>query len=160
MKRRVVDTNVAIVANGRNTTASLTCRRAAVEALASLLYAGRIVVDQAGDMLDEYRRYCSPKGEPGIGDRFFREVLTNYAGRVERLDLPKRTDGSYVDFPSDPDLCQFDHSDRKFAALARRSGAAVMNATDSDWLHHRVALVRNGIRIDFVRGTDAIAWQR
>lgn len=158
MKRRVVDTNVAVVANGRDTTAGPRCRRAAVEALGYLLQEGRIVVDRGGEILDEYRRYCSPKGEPGVGDRFFREVLMNYAERIERIELPKHADGSYVDFPTDPELHRFDASDRKFVAACRRSGAAVMNATDSDWLHHRSALIRNKVEIDFVCGDNSGAW--
>lgn len=158
MKRRVVDTNVAIVANGRGTNASIPCRIAAVEALAGLVESGRIVVDEAGEMLAEYRRYCSPRGQPGVGDRFFREVLMNYAGRIERIDLPKNPDGSFGDFPSDPDLASFDHSDRKFAAAARKTSVPVMNATDSDWLNFQKALTRNGIKVEFVCGSNREKW--
>jgi len=109
-------------------------------------------------MVDEYRRYCLPKGQPGVGDQFFREILMNYAGKVERIKLARRPDGSFVDFPDDPDLVKFDLSDRKFAAAARRSVAPVLNATDSDWLHHHAALRRNGIEVEFICGTDRHHW--
>ena len=158
MKRRVVDTNVAVVANGRGTNASIPCRIAAVEALAGLVEKGRIVVDEAGEMLAEYRRYCSPQGQPGVGDRFFREVLMNYAGSVERIHLSKKPDGSFDDFPSDPELGSFDRSDRKFAAAARKTSVPVMNATDSDWLNFRKALSRNGIKVEFVCGSNRAGW--
>lgn len=158
MTRRVIDCNVAVVANGRNTNASLECRIAAIEALSTFLRVGSIIVDIAGEMLDEYRTYCDPKGQPGVGDRFFREVLMNYAGKVERIDLEKAPNGSFVDFPDDPELANFDLSDRKFAAAARKTSVPVMNATDSDWLDHQVALTRNGINLEFVCGTNRKTW--
>lgn len=158
MKRRVVDTNVGIVANGRNTNASLGCRLAALEALASLIEGGRIVVDSSGEMQSEYRTYFNPSGQPGVGDRFFQAVLTDFATKVERVDLARRPDGSFADFPEDADLATFDPSDRKFAAAARRVGVAVLNAVDSDWLDHYEALARNGITVDFVCGSDIALW--
>ena len=59
MKRRVVDTNVAIVANGRKTNAGPKCRLAAVDALFDLIENGRIVIDAAGEMLAEYRPHIN-----------------------------------------------------------------------------------------------------
>lgn len=158
MSRRVIDSNVAIVANGRSTNAGPKCRAASIDALAGILREGQIVIDAAGEMVDEYRRYCSPQGQPGIGDLFFREVLMNYAGRVERIDLIKRPDGSFVDFPDDQALKTFDLSDRKFAAAARKVGIPVVNSTDSDWLEHRDALARNGVKVEFVCGLNAQLW--
>jgi hypothetical protein len=156
--RRVIDTNVLVVANGRDTNARIQCRLAAGDALNGLLRNGRIVVDEAREMQTEYRTYCDPKGQPGVGDRFYREVLNNYGGKVERIFLAKREDGSFEDFPDDPALHQFDPSDRKFAAAARKSGAAVMSCTDTDWVHHADALRRHGIEVDFLCGTDPTIW--
>ncbi len=158
MRRRVVDTNVAVVANGRNTNASLGCRLAAIDALAGLLRNGRIVIDADGAMAAEYQVYCEPKGQPGVGDRFFREVLMNYAGKVDRIPLARRDDGSFVDFPDDQTLAAFDPSDRKFAAAARKASVPVMNATDSDWLLHHAALGKHGIEVEFVCGTNPAKW--
>ena len=154
----MVDTNVAIVANGRNSNAALKCRAAFIDALARILESGRIIIDIGGEMLAEYRTYCSPHGQPGIGDRFFREVLMNYSGKVVRIELSKRADGSFVDFPADPDLAGFDPSDKKFAAAARKSNTPVLNSTDSDWLDHRAALERNGVTVEFVCGTVSGKW--
>ena len=64
----------------------------------------------------------------------------------------------FVDFPDDPALAEFDLSDRKFAALARRSGAPVANATDGGWLQHRSALEANEISVEFVCGCDPLQW--
>jgi hypothetical protein len=158
MKRRVVDTNVGVVANGRNTNATFACRLAALDALASIVREGRIVIDASGEMEAEYRTYFNPSGQPGVGDRFFQAVLTEFAGRVERIDLEKRADGSYADFPDDADLASFDYSDRKFAAAARKAGVPVLNAVDSDWLHYHEPLKRNGISVDFACGMNGALW--
>jgi hypothetical protein len=158
MKRRVVDTNVGIVANGKDTNATMACRLAALDALASILNQGSIVVDMAGEMQEEYRKYFSPSGQPGVGDRFFQTVLMNFAGRVERVELEKGADGAFVDFPADGDLVGFDFSDRKFAAAARKLNVPVLNAVDSDWLDYYEALLRNGIAVDFVCGSDSAVW--
>ncbi len=129
-----------------------------MDALAQILRRGRIVIDDGGEMISEYRRYCKPRGQPGVGDRFFREVLMNFSGKVDRIPLEKRSDGSFADFPNDPALSGFDRSDRKFAAAARKVSVPVLNATDSDWLNFRAALERNGIRVEFVCGTRKAEW--
>ncbi len=161
--RRVVDTNIAIVANGRTDEArgsrqpSVDCRLAAVEFLDALLRHGRIVVDSDGELQSEYRRHLNPRGEPGVGDRFYREVL-NRAGRIDLFILAVRPDGSYAAFPDDPALDGFDRSDRKFAAVARLSKAPVANSVDSDWLDYRAAPAAHGIAVDVGCGCDRTAW--
>ena len=51
-----------------------------------------------------------------------------------------------------PELADFDLSDRKFVAVAltHATNPPVVNATDSDWHHHREALLRHGVRIESV----------
>jgi hypothetical protein len=157
--RRVVDTNVPIVANGRNSNASVDCRLAAIEFLQVLIGGGRILLDLDGEIQEEYRRYLNPHGQPGVGDRFFLMILLSAPSRVDRvqLDIDPLT-GEYSAFPHDPALAKFDPSDRKFAAVARSSGVPVANATDADWLEHRIALAANGIEVHFVCGCDPEAW--
>lgn len=158
MNDYVVDTNVLAVANGRHEHASSSCRLASIEMLGEILENGRISVDEAGEILAEYRTYCSPVGQPGVGDAFFREVLLNYVGKVNRVELAKNADGTFANFPPDPELAQFDPSDRKFVAVAVVSGAPVVNSTDPDWLEHKPALNRNGIEIVFVCTEQLERW--
>jgi hypothetical protein len=49
-------------------------------------------------------------------------------------------------------LSSFDPSDQKFAAVAIASGENpdVLNAVDSDWWIHRVALAASGVRVTFL----------
>jgi hypothetical protein len=115
-------------------------------------------LDLAGEIQSEFRRYLDPRGQPGVGDRFFLQILMSAPTRVERVDLPRGADGAYGDFPNHPALNNFDPADRKFAALARRTGAPVANATDSDWLHHRATLAKHGVNVQFVCGCDIQGW--
>lgn len=155
--RATVDTNVAIVANGRETNATIDCRVKATAFLSEMLETGAIVIDEAGDVLAEYMTYLNPSGQPGVGDQFIRLILSFASNRVERVNIEKRA-GAYIDFPSDPRLKSFDRSDRKFVALSIRANCTVANATDSDWLEHYDALVENGVKIEFVCGLDTEAW--
>lgn len=158
MKRRVVDTNVLVVANGRNTNASSSCRESTIDGLKEIMDHAKIVIDSGGEIIEEYNLYCFAGGQPGLGDEFFRLVLLNYLGKIERVAVPRNDDGSYVNFPIDPRLNNFDVSDRKFAATAKASGAKIVNSTDSDWLNHFDALTQNGIDIEFLCGVDRISW--
>lgn len=119
---------------------------------------GVILLDTAGEIQAEYKRHLNWSGQPGVGDRFFFEVTKSMAGRVERIDLGKRDDGTFLEFPGTPALAAFDPSDRKFAALARRARAPVASATDSDWLDHRAALAAHGIVVKFICGCDRARW--
>ena len=163
-ERVVVDTNVPIIANGRpdpsggGRSPAPACRLAAIDFLDRTLRTGRVLLDLAGEIQAEYRRYLSPLGQPGVGDRFYLQILMSAPSSVERIDLPRDADGNYADFPDDPELSDFDRADRKFAALARRARAPVANATDSDWLEHRAALARYGIVARFVCGCDKQGW--
>ncbi len=157
--RRVVDTNVPIVANGHGPGApTIGCRKAAVEFLFALRDSGKLVLDAEGAILAEYRRHLNPGGQPGVGDQFYREALNSHPDRVERMGLPVGRDGQYIDLPHAVAASRFDQSDRKFAALARRAHVPVVNSTDSDWLDHQRLLEENGIIVEFLCGCDRDGW--
>lgn len=157
--RRVVDTNVPIVANGRETNASIDCRLAAIEFMHAICMRGKAALDLNGEIQEEYHRYLNPRGQPGVGDRFYQLILNSAPSRVERIDLPKDPlTGEFEDFPSAPELAGFDISDRKFAAVARRLGIPVANATDQGWLEYRSVLKASSIEVEFVCGCDAAEW--
>ena len=158
MRRWTVDTNVPIVANGRHDgdrPLAPACREASIRFLMQILRAkDRIVLDDEGEIEREYRRYLNPKGQPGVGDRFFQRVLSD----CDRVRLPKRKDGEYADLPQPLIDAGFDPSDRKFAALAKREGIPLVNATDSDWINAKSLLDDSGIRVEFVCGCDPASW--
>lgn len=158
----VVDTNVPVVANGRMRAGerphSLACRLAAVEFLSAIVNRGRIVVDSGGEVREEYRRYLNPYGQPGVGDRFYLEVLNSNPQRVEFLSLLRRDDGEFCACPQSLIDAGFDVSDRKFVALAALSGGRVVNAVDSDWIEHADLLADNQIVVENLCGSDKDHW--
>jgi hypothetical protein len=163
MTQSVVDANVPIVANGRDGDYHPDCQEACVDALHAIMRRGRVYIDGAGAILTEYARYLNHSGQPGFGDAYFRFVIQNQGNpkRVRTIELLfDEGRQQYVDFPTDARLANFDPSDRKYAACARKAQKPVLNAVDSDWLHHRAALDDNGIRVEFICGINCKKWFR
>jgi hypothetical protein len=162
MTVRVVDTNVAVVANGRRTNASLECRLRSVDALGRLVEGGCVVIDSVGRILDEYDRHLRPEEQPGVGDRFYRHVLDNRGNgrRVRLVDTAHRRANALQEAFERGTLAAFDRSDRVFALCAVVARAPVTTAKDSDWVEHEAGLRTCGVRIEFVCGREAAARRR
>jgi hypothetical protein len=156
MTRRVVDTNVAVIANGRDTNASIECRLRSVIALEHLVQSGCVVIDDAGSILNEYEGRLYPEGQPGVGDRFYRHVLDN-RGNVRRVRMVDtalaRADALRRAFERGT-LAAFDRSDRVFALCAVVGRVPVATAMDSDWAQHEAGLTACGVRIEYVCGRE------
>lgn len=73
----VVDTNVAIAANGRGTHADVQCRLTCVRRLRSLVAGEVVAIDETGLVLNEYKKHLNFSGMPGVGDMFFKHVFNN-----------------------------------------------------------------------------------
>ena len=156
MSTVIVDTNVPVVANGRDTNASPDCRIAAIEFLEELHIRGCIAVDLEGEIEQEYRNRVAI-GQPGVGSRFLQRFFAEVPERVKRFsNSTPRNPKKVIAFVGV--LAGFDPSDRKFAKLSAHTGYTVVNATDTDWLHHRIALARSGVSIRFLCGSDSAAW--
>jgi len=156
MRAFVVDVNVAIVANGGSPQADIDCLSACVDALRDIVKNGVIVLDDGMIILKEYMGHLSLKGQPGLGDAFMQWVWENQSveSRCERVGLTQTGDveDEFLQFPDDPELRNFDCSDRMYVAVALGSqkNPAILNAVDTDWWNHRIALERNGVRIQFL----------
>lgn len=156
MSAFVVDTNVPVVANGRSKQADPDCVIACIDAMGEVRNRGTIVLDDGGLILDEYMRNLSMSGQPGAGDVFMKWVWNVQADNTqcERVVLSLRSGGKddFNEFPDDPDLANFDRSDRKFVAvaLASRKKPVVLNAVDTDWAEHHRALAKHGVRVQFL----------
>jgi hypothetical protein len=153
----VVDTNVALVANGMCEGVTLLCRIAAIDFLEALIHKGRIAVDLEGEIEAEYRRRLSV-GTPGVGSRFLQKFFSEAAHRIERVSAPIDRQGNAKTFKFDGSLKRFDMSDRKFVAVSVQSKFPVYNATDSDWLEHREELTKRGVKIEFLCGDVQRNW--
>ena len=154
----VVDTNVPVVANGRDTEqADEACQLASIKAIVEVQDRGRVVLDDQGDphevaggyrtILDEYKDNLCFRGEPGVGDGFFkyvydRQYTENYVRRVPitGIDDDKR---GFRELPRN----NLDPSDRKFLAVAAVSKAPIINAVDRDWDEQQALLDRLSIEV-------------
>lgn len=144
----VVDTNVAVAANGRDTHADEQCQLACVEKLESVFATEVVAIDDGGAILEEYMNRLNLSGMPGVGDAYLRHVF-NYQGqnhRVRRVAVTPSEDDrrGYEELPENT----FDHSDRKFLAVAVVSGAVVLNATDSDWREEEALMNTLGVEVN------------
>lgn len=144
----VVDTNVAIVANGRETHADLQCQARCVERIESITEHGVVAIDNRQKILDEYRRHLSHSGGPGVGDVFYKHVFDNQ-GRNDRVRMVAITDSAddgrgFDELPENT----LDRSDRKFLAVAVAADAVLLNATDSDWGEQTTLIQTLGVTVD------------
>lgn len=162
MKARIVDENVAIVANdvARITSkkapmtpqADAKCRLVSVQILRKIVSGGVAVIDDDGEVMSGYKKHLSHSGQPGTGDAFFKHLVESSYNprRVRQVHLPKTASGEFQDFPRDPSLRTFDRDDRIYVALAKASTseALIVNSVDSDYRNHAVALKRNKINVE------------
>ena len=167
MKRVVIDTNVAKVANGREAQAAAGC----VEACCAELHRvtkgkARLVLDAEGLIFDQYRKQLSLSGQPGAGDVFMLWVHTNQYNpqRCERVNVTRVDDQGwrrFQEFPDDPDLSGFHSKDQVFVAVSRASSAQppILNAVDSDWWDYDRVLARNGVTVRFVCEDKVSEWK-
>ena len=142
MTAYVVDTNVAIAANGRGDVhADEECQLACREKLKEVCSPHSrqvVVVDNEELVFDEYSKHLNWKGAPGLGDMFFKHIFVHqHVGkRVHRVPITPCSDPrrGFEELPTN----DLDPSDRKFLATAVAAKDVVgktdiLNATDSDW---------------------------
>ncbi len=151
----VVDTNVLIVANGRDCPqASPECVVTCARRLQDVQQHGTLVLDDAWHIIREYMHKVSQTGQPGAGDAFLKWVLTNQSNAqcVEKVLITPIGDDEFAEFPSTPTLANFDRSDRKFVAVAltHPQKPPICNAVDSDWRNFHEALVQAGVTVEFL----------
>ena len=150
----VVDTNVAVVANGMTSHADDACIRNCVDKLQALRQQGGLLLDDKWYILKEYQRYLGARGRVRPGDAFIKWALTQQANEkfVRRVSITPDEERGFGEFPDDPQLAGFDDDDRKFVAvaLASETRPAVLNASDRDWWEHREALNAHGITVSFL----------
>lgn len=147
--RSVIDCNVPIAANGRNTHAGPACQYSCIELIEAVVSEKRhvIVLDDIGLLLDEYRPHLHYRGQPGLGDLFFKYLHDHmYGGRrviQVRITPIEDDDRGFAELPNNT----IDKSDRKFLAAALVSGGRIVNALDSDWHEKREEIAALGVPV-------------
>jgi hypothetical protein len=152
----VVDTNVPLAANNK-ADASLNCIQKCTEALTAIMTDQQaLVIDNGWRIIREYMNKLSQSGQPGIGDRFLKWVLTNQANpsRCVRVAITPRSEDQdhFEEFPNDPNLASFDRADRKFVAVAcaHHERPPILQALDTKWWGWKEALERVGVTVTFL----------
>ena len=152
----IVDTNVAITANKTVSDIPndlLECTGKCIEIIEEVIKKKSLVLDEDGEIFEEYKNNLSFSGQPGVGDRFLRWVHDNQwkLQGNNRVAITKNGD-SYDEFPEHEDLESFDISDRKFVAVAaaHTNNPMIYQATDSKWWGWKEALRACSIEVAFV----------
>lgn len=156
----LVDTNVPKTANlatqhDPDSNVSDACVRACIEAVEHITITRMrgLVIDAGDEIFDEYRQQLSMKGQPGVGDSFMKWVHDHRwnADKVTQVPIT-RNGNSYDEFPDHVGLENFDHSDRKFVAVANAHPGKppIVQATDSKWWGWDDALKDVGITVQFL----------
>lgn len=138
LNKVVIDTNVAIMANGIDGKGEKVVDSACHKICKLFLnnYADlEIVVDEMGFILQEYSIHLKHAGRPGIGDAFFKYVFYNQytSKKIHRVPITPILPIADKNFAELPQNSTVDPSDRKFLATAIVAKATIVNATDSDW---------------------------
>jgi hypothetical protein len=88
----VIDSNVLIAANGKSSQANDACVERCIDILLKVSQDSSLALDSGNEILDEYARYCSYSGQPGVGDRFFLWAHRNQHTTCLRVQLtPTKT---------------------------------------------------------------------
>ena len=152
---RVIDTNVLIVANNRESPqASYECIISCIKWLQSFEKSGILVIDNNWLMIKEYQNKVNSSGQPGVGDAFLKWILLNRSNphRCEKVQITQIAEYEFKEFPKSESLQKFDPSDRKFVAVAltHPQRPAIANAVDFGWNIHKDPLSEHGIEIEFL----------
>lgn len=145
----VIDTNVLLVADRRHPAVSDACVAACIERLIAIRQDGFVVLDDAWEIIGEYRHKTDADRGKTVAQVFLKWLLRNH-GRWVTVHLEPHPLRVYLSFPADPDLVEFDPADRKFIAAAALAAAPVLEAADSKWLGWSPALLRHGIVVEFL----------
>jgi hypothetical protein len=154
--RCVIDTNVAVAANGGHAAAERECVDASARALHGVMSGGHLFIDQAGEIVREYRGNLSAKGQPGPGDAFLKWVLTHEWSdvKITRVSLTPSNAGytEFAELPAPTDGVEYDPSDRKFLAVsaAHPEHPPILQATDTKWWGWRESLAKAGVSVHFL----------
>lgn len=156
----IIDTNVPIIANKYLQVDALSkddarCVLACVEIIMQVMEGKLLlVVDEGGEIFQEYCNKLSLSGKDGLGDAFVKWVHDNQWTLCKRVAITKLDQGDYQEFPNVQKLKRFDPSDKKFVAVAIAYDPSkkpiIFVAIDRGWYNHKEALKEIGIKVKFL----------
>lgn len=153
----LIDTNVPKTANlvWHDSSSNIpdACIEECINAVEHISKNGGLVLDEDGEIFNEYLKNLSLCGQPGPGDAFLKWVYNHQWNpqKVDRIQITKNG-ASYDEFPCHSALDNFDKSDRKFIAVANAhpDKPPILQATDSKWWGWNDALAKVDIKVGFL----------
>ncbi|MDR2870755.1 MAG: hypothetical protein LBV04_09915 [Deferribacteraceae bacterium] len=151
----LVDTNVPLTADKMNDSDSdlAGCAIKCLEQIQDIMQNYGLVLDSGIDsgrkIMGEYGKNLT-KDKQSISYAFFMWANDYLEHNYVTIN---ETNGSYKEFPTNPELNSFDPADRKFIAVAnsyKDKPITIFQATDSKWLGFKEVLQTIGINIHFV----------
>lgn len=162
-RRCVIDTNVAVLANGTDDVLLTTVADKCINVIMDIVRRGGLVLDKGDRIFTEYRANLSLSGQPGLGDQFMKWVHENrwnvkFCEQVP-VTCSDETNQLFDEFPVADALSDFDVSDRKFVAVANAhpQKPPIVEAVDYKWWGWKDALAEAGVRVLFVDDNAARA---
>ena len=147
----IIDTNIFIAANGMVDHLTEQEMNKCKSFVASLFDNSIISLDLQGEIFQEYFKYMSRSGQPGIGDVFVKYLWDRQNSKIhcEKVDIERNKNGIYKQLNKKDDLLKFDLNDQKFIAvyLGSKKQPAICNASDSDWANNKVLMMKYNIRV-------------
>lgn len=159
----ILDTNVGINANKAVQASNISDSEArvsllCVELIQQVIQDESLVIDNLNEIFDEYRKYLSLKGQPGLGDALVKWINDNWAKLQQRgnISIIHKNGNEYLEFPDDSDLSSFDPADRKFivTCLCHKDKPVIVQSADYKWENYVAQLNRHGVRLRFIKATE------
>ncbi|MDZ4763136.1 MAG: hypothetical protein SGI73_01195 [Chloroflexota bacterium] len=160
MMKRIIDTNVPIVANGNESEqASLECQKACIDVMTQIFSGSiQVVLDKKWEIINEYKNKLRPDLKRGLGDQFLIWILTNYTNikRCILVEITKTGTDTFNEFPDDPTLTNFDPRDRKWIAVAHAHFSAyeetvpIIEAIGHKWRKFVEAFKQHHVEVEFI----------
>jgi hypothetical protein len=161
---KIVDTNVIAVANEKHEQVTDGCIENCALILNEIVQTGRLAIDDDRRIIEEYLPYTDISNGKKAGDVFLIWVLRNQYNqeKCDRVPIKENEERGFESFPEDPDLMDFDKSDRKFVAVANAhpQKPTILEAVDSKWLNWIDALHNNGINVELICEEDIKRFHR
>ncbi len=113
----------------------------------------RLVLDEGGEILKEYRNAYNLNNNQGIAVEFYKWANAMFFKYIEDvIPLEELQENEFANYPDCDDLKNFDPPDRKYIALSYNhpEKPPIIEAGDSKWWRIRDAMRENGMEIIFI----------
>lgn len=149
---KILDTNILIFANDPYSAVDKNVPVECLEQCALLVQqiqqSGCIVLDEDGEIINEYMNNLGHAGKPGLGAAFAKWVFNNQfsSPNILRVDV----NSTHITTIDALLLQSCDPSDKKFLYTSRSSGASIVQSADCKWLLWETLLFQQGVALEYI----------